>query len=179
MNFQDYTQMYCRYSANQITLQEYIDYICNHIKNNEVVEHLHKFQQAIQEVNNHFGLTNQSESSRFTVYADDGQVYYYFIRKIPLHGHYCLYVSIPGDHPLAGVSYEEINDATHTSIDSTDPSRTVFGWDYAHFNMSTPAMIHLLAFYHPENLLDKEIITLMRIITDAHKYIDYMAENAV
>jgi hypothetical protein len=176
MEQQPHFNLIMQFYNGNITLQEYIDSICNLIDNNQVRGFLRQFLSATQELENQFGLINQNESPYFDVYADDGEVYRYFIRKIPYSGHYCLYVSISADHPLHGESYENVQDATYCSPDVADLSRWVFGWDYANFDICTPSILHLLAGNDPRILLDKRIITASSINNDAYRYINILSQ---
>jgi hypothetical protein len=187
MEYQHYMQIYFNYSNKQITLQEYIDWIINYTENNRVKQYLKNFLNATIELENHFQIRpflfyrhkqeNQFQSHRFSIYANDDQIYYYYISKHPCLGHYCLYISIPTDHALHGEHYDEVPFATYSNIDNADITRWVFGWDYANFNDCTSSIINLLAFNQNQELLDKRVITIELLENDANRYIEYFEEN--
>lgn len=168
-SFQDYIQ----YVNGSITLQEYVDRLCNQVGNNRVTEFLHQFLNHTQEIDSYFDIGNQEQSVRYPVHANDGQVYHYYVRKIPSLNHYCFYIVLPADHPLS-IHPQEVHGSTFCSRDSEDQSRCIYGWDYAHYEHCVPNMLNVLAFYADE-LLAQKIITVETIINDIHSKITYFA----
>ena len=160
------------------TLQDFIDSISNKIENNRIKSHLHTFLQKTQEIDQIYHLANQNCSPRFEIQSGNDEhgeplIFQYFIRK--MYNHYCLYISIPENHRLYGVSYEQVPDATFCGIDEEDPSRWVFGWDYAHANMLTLTNIYLYYAANPDALLAMQIISNDVIIEDVNQYVQILA----
>jgi len=166
-------QDYMNYATGQINLQEYIDRLCNQADNNQIVEFLYKFVNSCNGIDLYFDISNQEKSPYFPIHAINGQVYYYYVRKIPALNHYCIYIVVPDGHLLNEGDYDDIPGATYCSRDSEDPSRWVFGWDYAHFEYCTPGDLHLLVSYSPEELLAKKIVSVDLLMNDIHSKIDY------
>ena len=165
---------YMNYISGSITLQEYIDRLCNQVENNQVKSFLHNFLESTHAINEHFAIANQEMSIRYPVYANNIQVYYFYVRKIPALHHYCIYIVIPAGHPLNGHSYDDVPDATYCSPDSEDPTRWIFGWDYMHFEYCTPGILHFLISNAPDELLAKKIISVETLMNDIHSKIDYL-----
>jgi len=164
------------------TIQDFIDHISNKIENNRVKSYLQTFLQKKQELEQVYNIENQLYSPRFTI--DIGQdeqgepyIFQYFIKKIKSWNHYCLYISIPANHPLYGKNCDEIQDATYACFDIEDPGRWVFGWDYNYFNMLTFANIYMYYETNPAALLDFQIITIDTIQKDVYDYINILAGN--
>lgn len=157
------------------TLQDFIDSISNRIENNRIKSYLHTFLQKTQELEEVYHLTNQYCSPRFTIQSGNIEpfIFQYFIRKIRLSNHYCLYISIPANHPLHG--NENFYGATYSSIDEEDNQRWVFGWDYSHYNMLTLTSIYMYYATNPATLLDMQIITNDIIEEDVAQYIHILA----
>jgi len=172
-------QLFLGVLNNEYTLQDFIDFISSKIENNHIKSHLQTYLQKTQELEELYSLINQYCSPRFTIQSGNNEqdengepfIFHYFIRKIPNFNHYCLYISIPANHPLHGKSYDEVPDATFASFDEEDQSRWVFGWDYAHFSMLTLANIYMYYDANPLALLDMQIITKDIIEEDVARYL--------
>ena len=164
------------------TLQDFIDSISNKIENNRIKSHLQTFLQKTQEIDQFYNLANQNCSPRFTFQQGQDQngnpqIFQYFIRKIPIGCHYCLYISVPANHPLYGSPYSQIQEATYSRVDEEDPSRWVFGWHYAYFGMLTLTTIYRYYAANPAALLDMQMITIDVITEDINQYMHILAGN--
>jgi hypothetical protein len=173
-------QLYLGVMEKANTLQDFIDSISNKIENNRIKSHLHNFLQRTQEIDQFYNLANQNCSPRFTFQQGQDQngnpqIFQYFIRKMQLGSHYCLYISIPANHPLYGRPYEEMQEATYSRVDEEDPSRWVFGWDYTHAGMLTLTSIYHYYAANPAALLDMQIITNDVITEDINQYMHILA----
>jgi hypothetical protein len=183
VNFDAYgMQLYLGFINGVHTMQDFIDSISNKIENNRVKSYLLTFLQKTQELEQFYNIENQYCSSRFTVqngHDEQGEpfIFQYFIRKIQHSNYYCLYISIPANHPLHGKSYEQVPAATYSSFDKEDPKRWIFGWDYSHINMLTFTSIYLYYATNPAALLDMQIITIDTIQEDVSQYINILANN--
>ncbi len=175
-------QLYLGVLNNVYTLQDFIEGISNNIENNRVKSYLQNFLQKTQELEQFYNLKNQYCSPRTAIQSGhDAQgnpfIFQYFIRKIPSFNHYCMYISIPANHPLYGRHYDEVQDATYSCVDAEDNRRWVFGWDYTHFNMLTFTSIYMHYTANPASLLDMQIISIDTIERDISRYIDILAGN--
>ena len=170
-------QLYLGVINNVNTLQDFIDSISNRIENNRIKSYLHTFLQKTQELEEVYHLANQYCSPRFTIQSGNIEpfIFQYFIRKIRLSNHYCLYISIPENHPLHSKSYELVPDSTYSSVDEEDNRRWIFGWDYAHSNMLTLTSIYMYYATNPDTLLNMQIITNDIIKEDVSRYIHILA----
>ena len=170
-------QLYLGVINNVYTLQDFIDSISNRIENNRVKSYLHTFLQKTQELEEFYHLANQYCSPRFTIQSGNIEpfIFQYFIKKIHHSNHYCLYISIPANHPLHSKSYELVPEATYSSVDEEDNRRWIFGWDYTHSNMLTLISIYLYYATNPATLLDMQIITNDIIEEDVARYILILA----
>ena len=171
-------QLYLGVLHKVYTLQDFIDFISNRIENNHIKSHLQTYLQKTQELEEVYYLVNQYCSPRFTIQSGNNEqdengepfIFQYFIRKMQHSNHYCLYISIPANHPLHGKSYDEVPDATFASFDEVDHRRWIFGWDYAHFSMLTLTNIYVYCDTNPLELLDMQIITKDIIDEDISRY---------
>ena len=172
-------ELYLGILAKINTIQEFIDFISNSIENNQIKNLLQTYLQKTEELEEVYNLANQDDSPRFTIQSgnnEQGEVFQYFIRKIQ-SDHYCLYISIPATNLLHGESYDEVPDATFASVDTEDPTRWIFGWDYTHFNMLTLSNIYFYYSEHPLELLDMQIITKDVIENDISRYVHILSGN--
>jgi hypothetical protein len=158
------------------TKQDFVDAISNNIANNRIKSHLHTYLHKTNELEREYNLENQDCSPRFEIQFGGNQQnsYHYYIKKC--YGHYCMYISIPAGHKLHGNGYDSVPDATFSGADSTDPSRWLFGWDYAHANMLN---INGIFYYSsmPEVILEMQIITYDFIEADVNKYSAFLAQS--
>lgn len=173
-------QLYIGVLNDVETLQEFIDSISNNIENNRIKSHLHTFLQKTQEIDQFYNLANQHCSPRFEIQSGNDVwgapfIFQYFIRKMHPYKHYCLYISVPQNHHLFGVSYEQVPDATFCGPDEEDPARWVFGWDYANANMLTLTSIYFYYAANPAALLDMQIISVDTIQEDVNQYVHILA----
>jgi hypothetical protein len=164
------------------TLQDFVDSISNKIENNRVKSYLQTFLQKTQELEQFYNIENQYCSPRFTIEngLDEQRepfIFQYFIQKIQHSNHYCLYISIPANHPFNGKHYDEVPSATYCSVDEEDPRRWVFGWDYAHINMLTLTSIYMYYAANPAALLDLQIISVDTIQEDVNQYVNILVGN--
>lgn len=176
MEFVDLTRQHSKLTSREITLKMFIDYVINNFNlNNQVSSHLESFANESSQID-HL-LDAQGYSPRYSIHGNDGREYQYYIRKNPLLLNYCLYVSIPSDHPLINSSYEDIPGATFCSSDNLDPQRTVFGWDYLSMDICNSTMIYMLLFSDEINsILGTEIIKINKLKEDAWKHVEWFAQ---
>lgn len=179
MNYIDLTRQYNKFTSGEITLTMLIDYINNNFDlNNQTRSHLEIFARESEEIDRL--LDANGYSPRYPIIGIDGWEYQYYIRKNPLLRNYCLYVSIPRDHPMSNRSYDMIPGATFASIDILDPQRISFGWDYVSMDICNTTMIYMLLFSDMLDCIqDTEIIKLNKIKEDAWKHIEWFSEQVV
>lgn len=181
VNFDAYgLQLYLGVINGVHTVQDFIDSISNKIENNRVKSYLQSFLQKTQELEQFYNLENQYCSPRFTVQTGQDElgepfVFEYYVQKMPDAQHYCLYISIPANHPFHGKHYDEVPSATYCSVDEEDHSRWIFGWDYSHINMLTFTSIYMYYAANPAALLDMQIITIDTIQEDVFQYMNILA----
>lgn len=177
-------QMYQGVINKKYTIQDFIDFISNRIDNNQIISHLLTYLQETQEINYFYNLEYHHCSPRFEKQYIDNQghsdTFEYYIKKPAFSYHFCLYISIPANHPLNGHSYEKVLNATYSGVDDECPERWVFGWDYSHTCMLTLTNIYLQYAFNYVNingLLDKKIITKNSIEDDLSSYINILSSN--
>lgn len=163
------------------TIKDLIDSICNEIYDNQIKSHLQSFLQNTHELEQFYHLLNQNASPRFAFQcgnSNEGEpfIFNYYVKKNLILGNYCMYISIPASHPFHGLPYEEVENATYCSVDVEDPSRWVFGWDYAYYDILTTTNIYM-HYTNPEALLNMRIITRNLIENDVARYANILASQ--
>jgi hypothetical protein len=177
----DILQLYLGVLNGTNTLQDFVDSISNKIENNRVRSHLQTFLRKTEELEQFYNIQNQYCSPRFGLQSgivdEQGEpvLFDYYVQKMPDAKHFCLYISIPANHPLYGKNYDEVPDATFSSADEAEPNRWVFGWDYAHYKMLTLASIFLHYSINSDEIVDLEIITIDKIENDVSRYAHILA----
>jgi hypothetical protein len=163
------------------SIQSFVDKLIDIVEDNRVKEHLRKYLEDTRQMHVIFNLDNidnsgQATSPVQTVLGSDGQNYKFYIRKV--FGHFCLYISIPPDHPLNGKDYDEVENATFCGKEHNDNTgRWVFGWDYAHLDDCTLMSIYMQAKQNPLNLLNMRIINKVLIDREVSHYVDIFAKQ--
>ena len=182
-NFDSYgLQLYLGVLNGDYTHQDFIDYISNNIDNNRIKSHLQSFLQRTIELEEFYHLANQNASPRFAFQSVNNQqgdpiIFNYYVRKNPMLGNYCMYISIPAGHPFHGRPYLQVANATYYSVDEEDPSRWVFGWDYARYDILTTTSIYMHYARNPAILLEMRILTKNLIEDDVARYANILASQ--
>jgi hypothetical protein len=163
------------------SIQSFVDKLIDIVEDNRVKEYLLKYLEGTRQLHDSFNLdcidgSGQATSPVQTLMGSDGQNYKFYIRKV--FGHFCLYISIPPDHPLNGKDYDEVENATFCGKDPNDcASRWVFGWDYAHIDDCTLMSMYMHAKHNPLTLLDMRIINVELINREVSHYVDIFARR--
>lgn len=160
-------------------LEDFIDSICNLIDNEQIKSHLQSFLQKTRELEQFYHLLHQNASPRIAFKCgrnNEGEPFEfnYYVKKNPIIGNYCMYISIPASHPFHSLPYDEVENATYCSVDIEDQSRWVFGWNYTNYDILTTTNIYM-HYTNPEELLNMQIITRNLIENDVARYANILA----